>query len=74
MFDVRQVMEAIVSRLDQCDVNKENNYGMTPLHIAASCGHENLVRILLNNGAKVFSHCDGCLLVFNRLLFGHLYQ
>ena len=38
---------------DNIDVNVQNNYGRTPLHIAASRGNWHVARLLINAGADV---------------------
>ena len=35
------------------DVNRADEYGMTPLYIACAKGHVNVARLLLDNGAAV---------------------
>ena len=35
----------------KCDINKEDNVGLTPLHRAAYRGHEDVVKLLLLHGA-----------------------
>ena len=35
------------------DVNEKNDYGLTPLHGAASSGHKDIVEILLHSGADI---------------------
>lgn len=54
VYAVRKRMEGAVKILIQrgADVNAEDN-GLTPLTTAICCGHESMVRILLNAGALV---------------------
>jgi ankyrin repeat protein len=35
------------------DINAQEEWGMTPLHIAASWGHQNMVELLLESGADL---------------------
>ena len=35
------------------DVNKKDNYGVTPLRWAARGGHIDIVKLLINNGANI---------------------
>ncbi|GFV23098.1 putative ankyrin repeat protein RF_0381 [Trichonephila clavipes] len=41
-------------------VNVENNYGQTPLHIAAENGKLNVVECLVNKGANINAKRSGC--------------
>ena len=34
------------------DVNSPSYSGQTPLHVAAACGHDDIVRLLLNDNAQ----------------------
>ena len=36
-----------------CAVNSLDSFGQAPLHYAVSCGHEEVVRLLLSKGADV---------------------
>jgi ankyrin repeat protein len=41
------------------DVNKAGDLGYTPLHVACSQGHAEMVRLLTNSGADVFVLSEG---------------
>lgn len=45
------IVKALIDR--GANVNMLTWYGNWPLHMAVSCGHENIVRILLENGADM---------------------
>ena len=46
------VTELLLSMSDNIEIDAQNNYGRTPLHIAASRGNWHVVRLLVNAGAK----------------------
>ena len=41
------------------DVNKADDYGRTPLHVAASADYSQMVRFLIENGANVHARTVG---------------
>lgn len=46
------------------DVNCPSYSGQTPLHVAAACGHDDIVRLLLNDNAQpdISTHPSAALL------------
>ncbi len=46
------VTELLLSMKDKIEIDAQNNYGRTPLHIAASHGNWHVARLLVNAGAK----------------------
>ena len=41
------------------DVNGKNDYGETPMHYAADCGHREIIELLIAKGANVNAHRTG---------------
>ncbi|CAM9985746.1 unnamed protein product, partial [Phaeothamnion confervicola] len=48
--DLQGVAFAVLQRL--ADINEADFYGATPLYYACLCGHEAIIRFLLENGAR----------------------
>ena len=44
----------------QCQIEKRDPRGRTPLHLAVTLGHIECVRVLLCHGADVFAENNGC--------------
>ncbi|TNF65785.1 MAG: ankyrin repeat domain-containing protein [Gammaproteobacteria bacterium] len=52
----------------KADVNKKNEFGLAPIHIAAKNGHKETLKILLQNGAHLYAKDNQGKTVFDYLL------
>lgn len=56
---VKRLAEAKKLIEEGADINITNNFGATPLHIAALYGHFKICKILIEHGAKINVKCKG---------------
>jgi hypothetical protein len=50
-----------------CDEEPGTPEGITPMHLAASCGSADVIRLLIQAGADVNPLCDSCHIVCDRV-------
>jgi ankyrin repeat protein len=67
-----EIVENLVKRLDKESINYKIHNDITILHLAAEIGHTEIVKILLNNGARLdIKNIDGTTAFVSAVLYGN---